>query len=51
MEKPQNMQGEVTSNLTVWFGPTGKMKMNMLVQNMWLYPRKVYAAPNLRAKH
>lgn len=45
------MQDEVISHLTVQFDPIGKIKMNMLVQNIWLYPRKEYAAPNLRDKH
>lgn len=53
MIKTQNITTEVTSHLAVQFGPIGKIKMNLLVQNMWLCPRKehVQAAPNLKAKH
>lgn len=40
MEKTENMQDEATFHFTVWFGPTGKIKRNMLVQNMWLYPER-----------
>lgn len=53
MEKPQNITTEVTFHLAVQFGPVRKIKMNLFMQNMWLYPTKEYvlAAPKLRAKH
>lgn len=50
MEKMENMQEEATSLLTVWFGPTGKIKRKYVNAEYVVIPRKQYAAPNLRDK-